>query len=217
LVSALALGARGRRFESSHSDNWRVVQSAERWTVNPYVAGSNPASPAIEGWCNGSTGDFESLSQGSSPCPSAMNRECGSCTKCCDGWLSGVVDKTPFYPGLACKFCITGTGCSNYENRPTDPCREFSCEWLVNQTIPDQYKPSACDVIVSRRMIGSSTYAEIIPAGESLDSSALSWFLIWALNNYGNVAWKDINGVVYHLGSKDFSDEMNRKSAGEYR
>ena len=42
---------------------------AERPPVKRLVVGSSPTSAASPGWCNGSTGDFESLSEGSKPSP----------------------------------------------------------------------------------------------------------------------------------------------------
>ena len=49
LGSALALGARGRRFESCRPDQLSVpvAQRIERGTSNPGVAGSNPAGDTI--------------------------------------------------------------------------------------------------------------------------------------------------------------------------
>ena len=48
LGRAPALGAGCRMFKSCHLDQYSsIVQSVERWTVNPYVAGSNPARGAI--------------------------------------------------------------------------------------------------------------------------------------------------------------------------
>ena len=50
------------------SSQWRVAQLAEQGTVNPWVAGSSPASPANGEWCNwqhdwfwSSSSGFESL------------------------------------------------------------------------------------------------------------------------------------------------------------
>ena len=42
---------------------------AEHPPVKRMVVGSSPTSAATPGWCNGSTGDFESLSEGSKPSP----------------------------------------------------------------------------------------------------------------------------------------------------
>ena len=42
---------------------------AECPPVKRRVVGSSPTSAATPGWCNGSTGDFESLSEGSKPSP----------------------------------------------------------------------------------------------------------------------------------------------------
>ena len=45
---APALGAGCRMFKSCHLDQYSsIVQSVERWTVNPYVTGSSPVRGAI--------------------------------------------------------------------------------------------------------------------------------------------------------------------------
>ena len=73
-------------------------------------------------------------------------RECGSCTACCEGWLVSTV--TGMHPGNACRHC-TGQGCAIYENRPQDPCRNFICGWLQpNSPLPDEMRPDKAGVIV---------------------------------------------------------------------
>lgn len=139
-----------------------------------------------------------------------MSRECGSCTKCCEGWLSGVVDNTEFYPGKKCKFCVTGQGCSSYDARPVDPCRTYTCAWIRDESISDDKKPELSDVIVSVNVINNIRFAELTPAGEKFDVDTLSWFILWGLNKYNNVLWQDKSGAVFHLGSREFSQEIAR-------
>ena len=138
-----------------------------------------------------------------------MPRECGSCTKCCEGWLLGVVDNTEFYPGKQCKFCIEGQGCSQYDDRPVDPCRNFTCAWIYDENIEEKYKPELCNAIVTINNVNNTTFAELTPAGEEFDVNTLSWFIIWGLNKFGNVLWKDKTSSVFHLGSPEFSKFIN--------
>lgn len=138
-----------------------------------------------------------------------VSRECGSCTKCCEGWLSGVVDGEYFYPGKECKFCIAGSGCSSYESRPVDPCQTFTCAWILDESIEDDRKPEFSDAIVSVNNVNNIRFAELTPAGERFNVDTLSWFILWGLNKHGNVAWQDAQGAVFHLGSAEFSNLMN--------
>lgn len=135
-----------------------------------------------------------------------MKRECGSCTKCCDGWLTGNVGGEDFYPGKACIFSNTGCGCKNYKNRPIDPCINYNCAWILHEEIPESFKPSESNTIISISQVDKYPYAELLPAGDKIDSRVLSWFIIWGLRKYGNVLWLDDDRVTYHLGSEGFSN-----------
>ena len=106
-------------------------------------------------------------------------RECGDCTACCEGWLSGVVHDREFYPGMPCHFkgC---NGCSIYENRPESPCKTYSCEWLKNDNVPEWMKPSKSGVIITAKdwthPDGSKQiFLEILEMGKKIDSTVLNW------------------------------------------
>ena len=80
------------------------------------------------------------------------NRNCGTCRKCCEGWLTGhlvvegVVDCT-MKRGTPCAK-LGPQGCTIYPLRPASPCRSFSCGWLVpNSPLPDDYRPDQLGVI----------------------------------------------------------------------
>jgi hypothetical protein len=109
-----------------------------------------------------------------------MERQCGSCAKCCEGWLTGDINGTPLGKGSPCKF-ITKNGCGNYENRPNDPCRAFRCEWL-NGSIPEHMKPDVCGIIVSRKDFGMLKTYGFVRAGD-VNEVALTELLTWAENN----------------------------------
>jgi len=106
-------------------------------------------------------------------------RECGDCTACCQGWLSGVVNDREFYPGMPCHFkgC---NGCSIYEDRPESPCKTYSCEWLKNDNVPEWMKPSKSGVIITAKdwthPDGSKqVFLEILEMGKKIDSTVLNW------------------------------------------
>lgn len=106
-------------------------------------------------------------------------RECGGCTACCEGWLSGVVHDREFYPGMPCHFkgC---NGCSIYEDRPESPCKTYSCEWLKNDNVPEWMKPSKSGVIITAKdwthPDGSKqVFLEILEMGKKIDSTVLNW------------------------------------------
>ena len=106
-------------------------------------------------------------------------RECGDCTACCEGWLSGVVNDREFYPGMPCHFkgC---NGCSIYEDRPESPCKTYSCEWLKNDNVPEWMKPSKSGVIITAKdwthPDGSKqVFLEILEMGKKIDSTVLNW------------------------------------------
>ncbi|MDF2974033.1 MAG: hypothetical protein K0R61_4483 [Microvirga sp.] len=73
-----------------------------------------------------------------------MKRDCGSCGKCCQ--MLGV-------PGVTranerCKHWCAGKGCAVYKRRP-EPCREFSCVWLLDdgKLFPDEMRPDRSHVL----------------------------------------------------------------------
>lgn len=43
------------------------------------------------------------------------------------------------------------TGCSAYERRPTDPCKNFVCGWLLpNSPFPEEFRPDKMSAIIVR-------------------------------------------------------------------
>ena len=84
-----------------------------------------------------------------------MKRECGKCTACCEGWLSGNINGEEMYVGKKCRH-ICATGCAIYEKRPQEPCRNFSCVWLKNNSLPDWLQPILSGVIIKEERWGES-------------------------------------------------------------
>ena len=72
-------------------------------------------------------------------------RACGGCTLCCK-LLSVEELETP--PLAWCPHCAVKTGCTIYEDRPTE-CRQFFCEYLLDATLGEHWRPSRCKMVVA--------------------------------------------------------------------
>lgn len=101
-------------------------------------------------------------------------RECGSCTACCEGWLKS--KETGMFPGHPCQFS-TRKGCAIYASRPHYPCRTFSCGWLKeNSPLPDEMRPDKSGVIV---IVGRKwkdwDVIRAISAGSGIPEASLQW------------------------------------------
>lgn len=130
-----------------------------------------------------------------------MNRTCDGCSECCKGWLNGSAMGHNFYPGKPCYF-LQKT-CSIYENRPIDPCKTYKCHWLDSDDLPMWMRPDLSNALVTRRNIENIEYYEILECGQKMDSSVLSWFIVWAFNNGKNLRYQ-IDGGFTKIGSEEF-------------
>jgi hypothetical protein len=142
-----------------------------------------------------------------------MNRECGSCTKCCEGNLDGVARGIFFHKGKPCHFVEIGKGCSIYEDRPK-PCISYKCSWLTDDRIPVWMKPSEVNSIIDERFIEGIPYLSLKEAGETLQPRVLSWFILFGLKNKINIWWM-LEGGENWIGSPDFSAAFEK--ANVYR
>jgi hypothetical protein len=136
-----------------------------------------------------------------------IKRNCGTCTKCCEGWLSGSALGHSFYKGKPCHFIAIGKGCTVYAKRPKDPCVVYTCGWLTNADLPEWMKPSEINAIVDFRKIENTDihYIRTSEAGETLRSDVLSWVISYALLKKYNLYWT-VNGANYWQGSPEFCE-----------
>jgi len=105
-------------------------------------------------------------------------RECQPCTACCDGWVQMVINGVAVYPGKPCPHS-TDKGCDNYANRPVDPCSNFKCGWIVeNSPLPDWMRPDEGKVIVIFNKLQWNGYPVdvAVPVGEKIPPKSLDWF-----------------------------------------
>lgn len=137
-------------------------------------------------------------------------RACDSCTKCCEGYVTGEAKNIPFYPGNPCHF-QSCKGCSIYNDRP-NLCREFNCVWVEeNSPLPEWMYPKICNIIVSRKEYApGKDYLEIVEAGETLKSKVLSWFIFYYFRTQIPLAYQIESGWNY-IGPKEFIDFVNNK------
>ena len=125
-------------------------------------------------------------------------RECGTCTKCCEGWLAGDIRGHEMSPGKPCFFLEIGigkpSGCSDYENRPEYPCKTYKCFWLGDDTFPEEFKPEFTGVIVDIIKEKGFRYLRIISSPNDPDVKMLTWAfkyvyssgiynMIWSIEN----------------------------------
>ena len=144
--------------------------------------------------------------------PVVEGRSCDGCTKCCEGYLTGEIDSKPFGHGSDCFLVQIGKGCGDYENRPEMPCKTFQCQWLVDENVPERFKPSEINVIISKRSLGGDEdFIELVEAGSKLDSEVLSWALENAIENDKNLFWT-IGDQDFWIGDENFNKEITEFS-----
>lgn len=141
------------------------------------------------------------------------SRACGDCTKCCEGWLAGVVHGRRMHRGSGCHFLEKS--CTIYEARPENPCKSYDCAWVADGTFPGWMKPSLSNVIITKRLMQVPTsvgmkkleYYDVIEAGSIIDSQVLNWLVHWALESSANLSY-ELDGKVYLIGSSQFKDSF---------
>jgi len=137
-------------------------------------------------------------------------RSCGSCTKCCEGYLTGEAKGKSFYPGKPCHFIAIGKGCTIYAERPINPCVTYKCGWLTNMEIPEWMKPNEVDAILDLRELEGHQYLKLTEAGSIMRAKVLSWFLQYALNIGANAVW-EVEGGLNWVGTAEFNAIMGKK------
>lgn len=137
----------------------------------------------------------------------SFNRECDGCTACCQGWLAGSAYQQEFYPGTPCHF-LSCTGCKIYENRPESPCKSYACEWLINGDIPEWFKPSESNIIITRREYTKDDdtkekYLDVTEMGTTIHAKYLNWLFSYHLRTQTNLRIEVERGKTWY-GSEEF-------------
>ena len=76
---------------------------------------------------------------------SSVKRRCGDCTLCCKVMAIEELKKPV---NSWCPHCKHGLGCAIYANRPTE-CASFSCLWLINDLLDEQWKPNKSKFVLT--------------------------------------------------------------------
>lgn len=139
-------------------------------------------------------------------------RLCGSCTKCCEGYLSGEAQGKKFYPGKPCHFIAIGKGCSIYAKRPVDPCVTYKCSWLTNLDVPEWMKPDDVNAILDEREVQGMRYLNLREAGTPMKARVLSWFFQHILETGKNAVWQ-VDGGLNWVGSPEFNSQMEKQNS----
>ncbi|MDG6779113.1 hypothetical protein QCB44_10385 [Thiomicrorhabdus sp. zzn3] len=114
-----------------------------------------------------------------------MQRSCQPCTACCDGWVQIKVKGCEAYPGHPCPHS-TGQGCDDYENRPVNPCQQFECAWVKQDShLPDDFRPNECGALVIDGVLQwqGLTVDLAVPVGREIPEKTLEWLMQFAEQN----------------------------------
>lgn len=138
----------------------------------------------------------------------SSSRECGSCTKCCEGYIQGGAHGIKFgiidNKVVPCEFLAWGHGCTIYEDRPLSPCKKFKCMWLKDPEIPENLKPDISQVMAMRK---GQNFIVLVNVGPNPDPEAINWYRAWCSDNKMNLAYRQ-NNVDYFEGDPDFTSKM---------
>lgn len=121
-----------------------------------------------------------------------MSRECGTCTACCEGSIGGNIYGKELL-GAPCRFVTIGKGCNIYENRP-NKCRNFFCAWILDENLPDEFKPEINGVIPTIVKQEGIEYIKFIEGRGELSAAKKNYLVEWSKEHNKNVGWNK-NGV----------------------
>lgn len=153
-----------------------------------------------------------------------MSRSCGGCVKCCHTMGVKELNK-PI--NVWCPSCTIGSGCQIYAIRPQS-CQDFSCLWLQDEEMPEEYRPDRSKVVLSLNSNQSAIVAYLAPEYEaSLPASAIGRFLrrvaddtmpvilcigdkrrIWTTNKHVTFEEELLTGESIRFVADDKSDEL---------
>lgn len=136
-----------------------------------------------------------------------MTKKCVTCTKCCEGWLTDNINGYEMYPGKPCFFIEISKGCTIYNDRPEEPCKNFQCGWTEIDDMPDEFKPEVSGVIMHWK---NGAYWVISKAPNNPTPQFLSWAIIYARLRNQNILWY-IDDKSWWLGDEEFCKEMAKE------
>ncbi len=133
-----------------------------------------------------------------------MTRTCGTCTKCCDGWLSVDVYGNKVNVGNPCIFKKESCGCSIYQDKPIT-CKEFLCGWIRDDgTMFEEWmKPEIVNFILVYYKVEELNWYKLVQAGEDINTLMLSYVIQKALRQNINLEYW-IDNTQFLIGSEEF-------------
>jgi hypothetical protein len=142
--------------------------------------------------------------------PMVVKKECGTCTKCCEGWLSADIKGHKMYPGKPCFFIEMGKGCKIYKDRPKDPCKDFLCGWRFIDDMPNKFRPEISGVIMQDKFNNGNPYIVLSKAPNNPTEQYLSWAIVYARSRNLNIIWF-IDDQSWWLGNDEFCNQMEKE------
>lgn len=135
-----------------------------------------------------------------------MAKQCGTCTKCCDGSALrvGTINNNIIPDGKPCIFLDQkNKKCLDYDNRPQFPCKEYMCMWLEFEDVPIWMKPEYSDVIVTHINFNNNSFLWITPFKTEYSAKYLSYVIEYAKKNKMNVIYQPIkHGSLKFIGDE---------------
>ncbi len=139
--------------------------------------------------------------------PMVVKKQCGTCTKCCEGWLHADIRGHKMYPGKPCFFVEIGKGCADYKNRPQEPCKSFTCGWIEIEDMPEEFRPEVSGVIMHFKPNNGNPYISLSKAPNNTTEQYLSWAIVYARSRDINIIWY-IDDKSWWLGNDKFCKQM---------
>jgi len=138
-------------------------------------------------------------------------RQCGDCVTCCGGWVAGNMLGHDVKPGSPCPF-VRAEGCSVYERRPTNPCKNFICGWLLpDSPFPEHFRPDRVGVIIVRIAWRDRPAYILVSAGNDADEAMLEWMRRFSVQT-GSPFFYAKAGEKLGFGPVEFQQEMLAKA-----
>lgn len=75
------------------------------------------------------------------------SKGCYHCTLCC---RLPDIEELSKPANVTCSQCIEGFGCKAYKTRP-QTCRDFQCDWLTDDTLPSEWNPVDCHMMLYKQ------------------------------------------------------------------
>ncbi len=139
-----------------------------------------------------------------------LQRHCGECTGCCDGWVKINVYGHAVYPGKPCPFS-TGHNCRIYEHRPVDPCQEFVCGWLSRDSfLPEWLRPdkAGCLVLLAKLSWRNMPVDVVVPVGPRIKPKSLAWLKNYASSHGRLLIYGEGDEIWTAYGPPEFQHEI---------